>query len=734
VQVPLAAHRVVVDDEQWVDVWTNGKLKRVRAPFLPYCYLKEPVATGFAAHETVEVRPLSKLKPERWHKYSFPTIFGVSDTSKEVTGLGIAENHVPFVERVLVDLPDWFRQFANTDELRVLFLDVEQYTEGKFPTERDPLLSIGWALNDEPPRCALATEKDDAAILRAFLRAFREMDPDIVVGYNVADYDLSMIARRCRLQGIDASLLGREPRGEWRLSPGDMEHLNGRIVYDVFDSVRLDQTLYGIKNLQLKTVGEWLGLPIIREDTKNTAALLGTERLATYNKNDVELTRRLFRIYFPNFVELAEFYGAPLNVVLRATSNFHTNTLQGRIFHKLGIVSDGRNDERYQKFYQTAEDQNPYESAVVEIYQRGLFKPCYKLDFSSMFPSIMTSLGVGSDNTTLVGTEPYSTFRVEKQGSARIYHIPDRNRNWNVVLRVDGRSEMAGLVGDLITRRLALKAEAKRVADPKERERLHARQNAVKVILNSIYGVNASRHARYGSLPVAIAIVGVGRQLIRFVEDYLGDAKIETDTDGVYCTREVNLDELNAKLDAYVSDSLEMENRLRIEADSYAAAYFKERKTYLLLHHDGRLEKHGQAFKSSALCGVYDKTLDKLAWSLLSGKGDEKDIAKACLSLDGFAPEDFVMRIKLGKDVEGYASQNALGAQVARKAKERLGIEPSQGMQIEYVKTQGGYDVVTPETLRQLDMKYYKEMVGGILEKLGIDLSPTKQVKLFDFA
>lgn len=729
-KVPLAAHRSVTGNEQWLDVWANGKLSRLKPPFLPYCFTREEVAAPHSGHEVVNVKPLSTLREAPWHKYRFDTVFGVSELSKEIKPLSIAEDHVPFVERVLVDEPDFYRRWPNTDELRVMTLDVEQWTEGHWPTDNDPLIAIAWAINDEPPVCHLAERKDDSDILLDFLYAVKTRNPDILVGYNVVDYDLRTLVKRCKLQGIDCRALGREPLGEWNPLPGQMEHVNGRLVYDVFDSVKLDQTLYGIKNLQLKTVGEWLGFRAVREDTRNLGALLGTEKLATYNKNDVELCRRLANVYFPNFVELAEFYGAPLNIVMRATSSFHTHTLQGRIFRKLGIVSDGRNDARYPKFYQTAEDQNPFEAAIVEIYRRGLFRPCFKLDFSSMFPSVMTSLGAGSDNTTLLRTEPLGAFQVEKEDGARIYHIPDRNRNWNVVVRIEGKSEMSRLVGELIKRRLELKAHAKKLSDPRERDRLNARQGALKIILNSIYGVNASRHSRYGSLPVALAIVGVARQLIRFVEEHLGDAKIETDTDGVYTQREVDLDELNAKLDAYVQGTLTMENHLRIEADSYAAAYFKERKTYLLLHDDGRLEKHGGAFKGSALCGVHDKTLDKLAWSLLSGKGDEKEVAKACLKMDHYAPEDFVMRIRLGKGISDYASKNALGPQVARAAKERLGIEPEPGTQIEYIKTIHGYDVPTPDTFKILDTKYYEEMVLGILGKLGIDLSPHKQVTL----
>jgi DNA polymerase elongation subunit (family B) len=375
------------------------------------------------------------------------------------------------------------------------------------------------------------------------------------------------------------------------------------------------------------------------------------------------------------------------------------------------------------------EDENPFEAAIVEIYRKGLFKPLWKLDFSSMFPSVMVSLGAGSDNTTLVGTEPLGSFRVERLGEARRYHIPDRTRNWNVVVQVEGRSAMAEQVRALIQHRLGLKKEAK-MASGEDRERLQARQSALKIILNSIYGVNASRHSRYGSLPVALAIVGVARQLIRFVENELGDAKIETDTDGVYSAREVDPAGIQKGLEAYVAEELGAESHLSLDADSYAAGYFAAKKTYLLLHHDGRLEKHGGGFKGSGLCGVFDKSLDKLALCLLKGEGEPKQVAKECLALESYAPRDFVMRVRMGK--EEYKSENALSAQIARAYFEANKQRPALGQQMEYVRTTYGFDLPSPRASASLDKRYYREMVQGIIDKLGIEAGP-KQRKLLEF-
>jgi DNA polymerase elongation subunit (family B) len=732
VDVPLAVFRSIKNDRQYLDVWTSRGLEVVPAPFLPYCYSKRRRDAPAARVEEVEVRPLSTLQPEKWWRYDFHTVHGVSQMSKDERPLEMADNHVAFVERVLIDQPDWFRKYKHGRAPRLMFLDVEQLTRGSgFPTERDPLIAIGWAVDDQEPEAVLGDGKDDRGIIESFLQAVEREDPDVFVGYNCTGYDLPMLIRRLKTNGLDARRLGRGARAP---SEEDEEIvLDGRLVYDVFTSVKLDQTLHGIKDLKLKTVGEWMRFPIVKEDMTDTRALVGTQRLADYNKNDVRLTRNLARIYWRNFVALAELYGAPLNVVLRSTSIFHTNVLQGRVLYnaKPRVVSDGTNEERYrQLFSQTGGV--AFVGGIVEIYQRGLFEPLWKVDFSSMYPSIMVSLGAGADNARFVGEEPLGPFRSDRYDGRRVYSIPDESRGKNLLVEIAGVSPMALELRRLLQLRLDLKKQVKG-ASGEERERLHAQQNVIKVVLNAIYGNMASGFSRYGSLPVAVAIVGVARRLIRVVEDHVGDGKVETDTDGIYSSKPIDIEAVNRLVADFAARELGGESFLRVEMEAYQAGYFHERKSYLLLHHDGRIEKHGVAFKASSQCGVFDKTLNAVSEALLLKKGDPRDVGRKAFDMAQYLPEDFVMRVRLGKSLDDYAAANAVGAQVARKYQELYGREIKKGEQLEYVKTSQGYEPPSPEAYRRLDKDYYKGLVETVLDRLDIDWRPTRQVKLFDF-
>ncbi|MEA3199592.1 MAG: polymerase, archaea type [Thermoplasmata archaeon] len=735
-QVPLAAFRSISQDRQYLDVWSGKGMERVAAPFQPYCYAKRKRDMPYAtAIKEVTVRPVSSLKAQTWYQYDFPTVRGVSDMNREERALEMAENHVAFVERVLMDEPAFFTRFPLGRAPRLMYLDVEQLSSGQgFPTEKDPLIAIAWALDEAEPVCVMGDGKTDTDILDAFLKAVETLDPDVIAGYNVTGYDLPMILKRLRVNGLDTRRLARSGRPPME-GEDDEITLDGRLVYDVFTSVKLDQTLHGIKDLKLKTVAAWMKYPVVKEDVTDLRALVGTERLAKYNKNDVMLTRNLARIYWRNFIALAEFYGAPLNVVLRSTSIFHTNILQGRVFRNAEprIVSDGTNEERYKDLFgQTGGV--AFVGGIVEIYQRGLFEPMWKVDFSSMYPSIMVSLGAGADNTRFVGTEALTkTLSQKKVDGKRVYSIPDESRGVNLLVEIDGVSPMALEMRRLLKLRMELKKKAKETTDPDERERLGAQQNVIKVVLNSIYGNMASAFSRYGSLPVAVAIVGVARRLIRVCEEFIGEGKVETDTDGIYTAKPVDVEGINRLVEQFVQHELGGENFMRLEMDSYKAGYFHERKSYLLLHHDGRIEKHGVAFKGSSQCGVFDKTLAAVSEALLTRKGDPKLIGREAFNLEQYAPEDFVMRVRLGKSLDDYAAENAVGAQVARKYQQMYGRDVKKGEQFEYVKTSQGYEPPTPEAYKRLDRDYYKGLVETVLDRLDIDWRPTKQVKLFDF-
>ncbi len=731
VDVPLSAERTILDGEQKLTLWVEGQPHVVDPPLRPYCYARTPFDRGPIDQQPAVVRPLSSLREEEWFRAAFRNVRELARYAHRRPEDEIAEAHIPFVHRILLDEPDFFRAWPNGPP-RVLTFDIEQLTTGKgFPTGEDPIISIAWAFGEEDPACVLGDGEDDRDVLEAFLAALERYDPDILAGYNVAGYDLPRVLDRLSHHGLDPTPLHREGGRIDEARWGSGKRLVGRVLYDVYGSVRADQTLAGIKDRKLATVAQWRGIDVVDEDASDTRSLVGTERLARYNESDVRATRAIGQPYLDNLIELASFYGAPFQTVAEATANFHATTLQGRIMVQQGVISDGRNDQRYPELYEQTGGEG-FVGGIVEIYQRGLFRPITHVDFASMYPSILVALGAGADNTRYHGTLQPGPYEARREGERLELLIPDPARKTRHRVTIQGRSELAIQLGELLDHRLELKQVMKDAGDEHARQRASSQQGMIKVILNSVYGVMASRHARYASLPVAMAIVGTARHLIREVEDALGEAKVETDTDGVYADGLVDPRPIEARVNRFVEEALGGEPVLRVDADVYQAGWFHEGKNYLLLHEDGRLEAHGVAFKGSSRAPLFDKALDRVARALLNGRKDVDEVASQALDLSAYEPDDFIMRVRLGKQPGDYAAENHVAPQVARAA-QRKGREVSKGDQIPYIKTSDGYDVPTAQAFQRLDEAYYLELLSKLLGRLGIEARPADQMSLAEF-
>jgi DNA polymerase I len=726
VDVPLAAERTIRDGEQYVTVWADGRPRRVEPPIEPYCYGTDAFGHRAVRQEEVTRRRLSTLEDEAWVRAEFGNVNDLAEAAHARPTGEVAEAHLPFVERVLQDRPDFYRRFPNGDPT-VLALDLEQRTRGDgFPDEDQPLIAAGWAVDDADPTSVVAPD-DEARVLEALLDALDEHDPDVLLGYNASRYDVPRLEARLAARGLPTEPLTR-PGGRLEdARRSDGLRLVGRLLYDVYDEVRADRTLAGVKDRRLATVAEWQGLEVREGDASNTARLAERGELAPYVENDVHLARELGRPYLANDVMLASFYGAPLQTVAEATASFHARTLQGRVFVREGVVSDGTNGQRFADLYEQTGGEG-FVGGIVEIYRRGLFRPVTLVDFSSMYPSILVALGAGADNTRYEGTVTEGGFEAHRKARSLTLRVPDPARGTRHQVRIEGRSALADTLGDLLERRLELK-QAARADEGTARD--ETRQGAVKVVLNSVYGVMASRHARYASLPVAMAIVGTARHLIRRVEEDLGDAKVETDTDGVYAEGHVDPDPIEARVNRWLVEELGAEPVLSVDAETFEAGWFHEGKNYLLLHEDGRIERHGVAFKGSSRARVFDEALERVARPLLEGE-EPRSAAREALDLSTYDRDDFVMRVRLGKDPDDYEATNHVAAQVARAAQAR-GRDVEAGDQLAYVKTTNGYDVAWEGAFDDLDAAYYRDQLGDLLDRLGLEARPADEVGLGEF-
>ena len=344
---------------------------------------------------------------------------------------------------------------------------------------------------------------DEAAVLRAFLSWVAEYDPDLIIGWNVAGFDLRFLEARCRLHGIEFAL-GRD-HGRARVLDGAVAtaRVPGRVVLDGIEGHRA--AFWGFEDESLGAVArDLLGRDkLIAPDRNRVDAireLYETDRLAlaAYNLEDCRLVRAIFdRTRLIDFmVERSRITGLALGRTGGSVAAFDHLYLprlhrRGRVAPDIGAALAGGGESP---------------GGHVLDSRPGLYRNVALLDFKSLYPSIIR------------------TFRIDPLGLAEPGRDPVPGFAGGVFARE------GGILPDLIADLWAHRDEAKRSGD-------EPFQHAVKILMNSFYGVLGARGCRFFDPRLASSITMRGHEIIRRSKTFIegeGFEVIYGDTDSLF--------------------------------------------------------------------------------------------------------------------------------------------------------------------------------------------------------
>lgn len=386
--VPLIVHAVEKYGKEKFDMWINQKHYEIDAPIQPYFYsYRKDLPIESEKVETIEAHPISDChKKKNFYKYHFKTRSRLVKARSELT----FEDNIPFIIRNRIDNPDVFTKYPHTNTLKFLFLDIEQHCPENlpFPTYNEIITSVSYCTNDRKiDTIYLKKETDsDKKLLEKFTEEYRRINPDVIVVFNQG-YDIPTILHRCTKNKIHTGKFSKS--GKPPLTYGKEDYsIDGVVIYDVYDSVKADQSLSGkVVNRGLKEVSNYFKFPETRSPLKpkEITDLKGTRELIEYNKDDVKRLLFLFDIYWQNIEFNANDLKIPLNTAISMNTSELGMIVIGDEHRRLGIISDGTNYQRYPEIFQRPgkkpSDPN-YQGALVDIFQIGLFKPVYKADYS----------------------------------------------------------------------------------------------------------------------------------------------------------------------------------------------------------------------------------------------------------------------------------------------------------------------------------------------------------------
>ena len=582
----------------------------------------------------------------------------------------------------------------------------------------DEVLIVDEANRPMPERAVRCA--DERAALDLFRERVHAFDPDVLTGWNTIDFDLTVLKRIAERLAHPLDI-GREP-GPIRLRKAEgyfgsgQASIPGRLALDGIDLLRgafVRMEDYSLDAVARDVLGEGKA---VKGDARNRIAEImhhyahDLDAFALYARTDARLAYQIVERL--RLVELAfersRLTGMTPDRVAASIASFdflYLGELWGRGFVAPTVLSG---DSRVH-----AAQQGGY---VLEP-RTGLHENVWVLDFKSLYPSIIRTFNIDplsyvpepSPRDGLIET-PAASFRREPAILPR-------------------------MLDELFPRRDAAKRAGNDVA-----------ANAIKILMNSFYGVLGTPACRFSNPALANAITGMGRELLLWSKRWFETAGFDVlygDTDSLFVLSGSTdaerafeqgpklAEALNVDLAQHVETRWRVESRLEIQFEKLYRKLFLPHarhsargasKRYAgMLYPSGDVEFVGMEVVRRDWTPLARDVQRELYRRLFTGEPVDaylKDVVARVRS--GALDDALVYRKQLRKRADEYTRTTPPHVAAARKSG-----ASKRGALISYVMTTAGAEPVD-EVRHPVDREHYvqkqvRPVAEPVLEVLGLD-------------
>jgi DNA polymerase, archaea type len=390
--------------------------------------------------------------------------------------------------------------------LRVLAFDIENAIK-----ERTIFTICGVAEGGSKPRSSFRiSNADEGQILKEFVRIIATEDPDVITGYNIGGYDFPLLIERAKALKVGDLHLGRDgtavrDMGQrlWRAS--------GRVIADAWWSARQQlrpkqESLEFVSRILLNDTKIDVDRRNISEEWKKDR-----ERVMEYCEKDADLALRIHQRLRMNekAADMASVAHLPMEEGMNGRTSLFVDALliPTADRHHVGVPPS--------HFAGRAE---AIEGGYVHAIKPGIYRWVVVLDFKSMYPSIIISKNICFTTLSPVGTTVSPSGAKFLTPDIRPGIIPE-------------------ILQRLLTERDNFRSLGRKAEAPELKQYYDGLQNAVKILMNSFYGVLASSFYRFTNKDIGAAITSFARESITHVISTLEGQGIEvvySDTDSVF--------------------------------------------------------------------------------------------------------------------------------------------------------------------------------------------------------
>ncbi len=405
-----------------------------------------------------------------------------------------------------------------------------------------------------------ATERET---LLAFIERVREINPDVLTGWNVVDFDLKVLQRISDMHGVRFEI-GRAPgRMSLRKPQGYFGSgralIPGRVVLDGIDLVRgafIRFPEYSLEVVSQEVLGEGKR---VEGDVHDRAGeiLARYERdlpgFAEYARTDARLAYAI--IDHLNLLSLAKarstLTGMPMDRVSASVASFDFVYISALKRQQICAPSFDRNRQ------DTSES---HEGGAVLSPTVGIHNNVWVLDYKSLYPSIIR------------------TFNIDPLG----YRGTDETASGIRLLNDATFSREPAILPTVLDSLFVARERAKQRRDT-------VASQAIKILMNSFYGVLATPVCRFYNGKIGNAVTTMGRHFLTWSKNWFekrGHAVLYGDTDSVFVSSGLSdpeaatalgdrlRNEFNTALQAHVNQEWQVESKLELEFEKMYTRLF----------------------------------------------------------------------------------------------------------------------------------------------------------------
>ncbi|KAG1674520.1 DNA polymerase delta catalytic subunit [Nymphon striatum] len=354
--------------------------------------------------------------------------------------------------------------------------------------EKDPFIRNVFTLNT----CStivgsqVICHMKESELLQKWADFVREVDPDIITGYNIQNFDLPYLINRAsclkvlvrdyklRSVYIECCEFSFSSRTERRCSTFNYHRFTSELVLMFLKLNGTDQT---------------------------------RRRLAVYCLKDALLPLRLLEklMCVINYMEMARVTGVPLSYLL--TRGQQIKVVVSQLLRKAA-------EQDLIMPVHKAEVGDDFTGATVIEPSKGFYNlPIATLDFSSLYPSIMMA-------HNLCYTSLLTPKSKDQLKSDEFIRTPSGNYFVKSTVR---KGLLPEILEALLSARKKAKLDLKNEKDPFKRKVLDGRQLALKISANSVYGFTGAQVGKLPCLEISQSVTAFGRAMIEETKTIVED-------------------------------------------------------------------------------------------------------------------------------------------------------------------------------------------------------------------